>query len=255
MQGELKKLNRFNIVMGVLHFVQAILVLLISDPNKGKMPITINYLSYNSELLRLVSETKQLFTVNLSWFIIAFFLLSSLAHFFIATLYKDKYESDLKIGINKIRWFEYALSASMMMIAISLLSGIFDFSTLFMIFILDALMNLLGYVMEKENQGRKIVSWTAYVLGCIAGIVPWIVFAIYVYGTGRYGAGNIPDFVYWIYVSIFIFFNSFAINMILQYKKTGPWENYLFGEKIYLVLSLVAKSLLAWQVFAGTLRP
>jgi hypothetical protein len=27
------------------------------------------------------------------------------------------------------------------------------------------------------------------------------------------------------------------------------------GEKTYMVLSLVAKSLLAWQVWSGTLRP
>jgi len=43
--------------------------------------------------------------------------------------------------------------------------------------------------------------------------------------------------------------------MFLQYKKIGPWKNYLYGEKAYIVLSLVAKSLLAWQVFGGTLRP
>jgi len=48
---------------------------------------------------------------------------------------------------------------------------------------------------------------------------------------------------------------SFAINMFLQYKKIGPWKNYLFGESMYVLLSLVAKSVLAWQVFAGTLRP
>ena len=43
--------------------------------------------------------------------------------------------------------------------------------------------------------------------------------------------------------------------MVLQYKKIGPWRDYLFGEKMYVVLSLVAKSALAWQIFAGTLRP
>ncbi|NLD25597.1 heliorhodopsin HeR, partial [Candidatus Dojkabacteria bacterium] len=58
-----------------------------------------------------------------------------------------------------------------------------------------------------------------------------------------------------IYVSIFIFFNSFAINMFLQYKKIGAWKNYLYGERAYIILSLVAKTLLAWQVFGGTLRP
>lgn len=41
--------------------------------------------------------------------------------------------------------------------------------------------------------------------------------------------------------------------MVLQYRQVGPWRDYLFGEKAYIVLSLTAKSALAWQVFAGTL--
>jgi hypothetical protein len=43
--------------------------------------------------------------------------------------------------------------------------------------------------------------------------------------------------------------------MVLQYGRIGPWRDYLVGEKTYMVLSLVAKSLLAWQVFFGTLAP
>ena len=55
--------------------------------------------------------------------------------------------------------------------------------------------------------------------------------------------------------SIFVFFNVFAINMFLQYKKIGPWKDYLFGERVYVLLSLVAKTALAWQIWSGTLRP
>ncbi|MDH5294973.1 MAG: hypothetical protein OEW91_14955, partial [Acidimicrobiia bacterium] len=33
----------------------------------------------------------------------------------------------------------------------------------------------------------------------------------------------------------------------------GRWRDYLFGERFYILLSLVAKSALAWQVFGGTL--
>ena len=68
-------------------------------------------------------------------------------------------------------------------------------------------------------------------------------------------AESVPDFVIAIFITIAVFFNLFAINIVLQYKKIGRWENYLYGEKMYIVLSLVAKSALAWQVFAGTLRP
>jgi hypothetical protein len=39
----------------------------------------------------------------------------------------------------------------------------------------------------------------------------------------------------------------------LQYRKVGKWADYLYGETIYIVLSLVAKSVLAWQIFANTL--
>lgn len=255
METKLAKLNKFNLFMGFLHFIQACAVFFLSSPDKGNVPITINYLSFDQITQKLLPATQELFTVNLAWFVIAFFMLSSIAHFYIATKYRKTYESDLILGINRVRWYEYALSASVMMIAISLLSGIYDLSSLILIFTLDALMNLLGLAMEKENQKREKTNWLTFILGCIAGIVPWIVFGIYVYGASRFGDGNIPNFVYWIYVSIFIFFNSFAINMYLQYKKVGSWKDYLYGENVYIILSLVAKSLLAWQVFAGTLRP
>jgi hypothetical protein len=181
--------------------------------------------------------------------------MSSVAHLIIVTLYKNNYESDLKQGVNKARWIEYSFSASTMMVGIALLSGIYDLSSLIMIFTLVAIMNLMGLVMEIWNQTTKKTRWMSFVIGCIAGAVPWLVFVIYIWGANVYGSGNVPTFVYWIYLSIFLFFNSFAVNMFLQYKKKGKWADYLYGEKVYMILSLVAKSALAWQVFAGTLRP
>ena len=68
-------------------------------------------------------------------------------------------------------------------------------------------------------------------------------------------AETVPDFVIAIFITIAIFFNLFAVNMYLQYKKVGRWKDYMFGEKMYIILSLIAKSALAWQVFSGTLRP
>jgi hypothetical protein len=48
-------------------------------------------------------------------------------------------------------------------------------------------------------------------------------------------------------------FNSFALVQWKQYKAQGKWANYLYGERAYIVLSLVAKSALAWQIFSGAL--
>ena len=65
--------------------------------------------------------------------------------------------------------------------------------------------------------------------------------------------GGVPIFVYVIFITLFILFNCFAINQWLQYRGKGKWADYLYGERVYLILSLVAKSALAWQVFGGTL--
>lgn len=74
--------------------------------------------------------------------------------------------------------------------------------------------------------------------------------------TGQAGTGNaIPGFVYGILVSLFVLFNCFAVVQYLQYRRIGRWRDYLYGEWTYIVLSLIAKSALAWQIFAGTLIP
>ena len=59
--------------------------------------------------------------------------------------------------------------------------------------------------------------------------------------------------MYGIFVSIFVFFNCFAINQWLQYRARGAWHDYLHGERVYIALSLIAKSLLASQIFANVL--
>ena len=42
---------------------------------------------------------------------------------------------------------------------------------------------------------------------------------------------------------------------VLQYKGVGKWRDYLYGERIYIVLSFVAKTFLVWLVFVGLFRP
>jgi hypothetical protein len=41
--------------------------------------------------------------------------------------------------------------------------------------------------------------------------------------------------------------------MWLQYRGRGRWAEPAFAERVYLTLSLIAKSALAWQVYAGAL--
>jgi len=246
------RLRKLNIIAGSLHLVQGIVILMLSK--EFVLPISGGFLSFNPISQSLEPTTKVLFNLSLPMLIAIFLLLSATAHFIIATVYNKKYNAQLARGINAARWIEYSLSASVMIVGISLLVGIYDAMSLVMLFSLVAIMNLLGLVMEVHNQTTKKTNWISYLVGCLAGAIPWIVIAFYLW-LGAANGSNAPTFVYWIFVSIFIFFNCFAINMALRYKKVGPWKNYIYGELVYIVLSLVAKSLLAWQVFAGTLRP
>jgi hypothetical protein len=247
-----RRLKLFNLIMGFFHLVQGVLMVVLS--NDFTIKVTRGFLDFNTTTQSLESETAEVFEIRLGLLIASFLFMSAAAHFLIGTVLFERYKKDLKKGMNKFRWYEYAFSSSVMIVAIAMLTGIYDIGTLLLIFFLNMMMIFFGLVMEKYNQMTRKTDWTPFVMGCIAGLVPWVAIAISLLGAGG-GDGGPPDFVYGIYISIAVFFNCFAINMVLQYKKVWKWRSYLFGEWVYVVLSLVAKSLLAWQVFAGTLRP
>lgn len=248
------RLRFYNGIMGFLHLAQAVTVFILS--NDFSLPVTTSFLSFNTETSKLwpVIDT----TINLPFgaMVAVFLLLSAIAHFtIISPGVFGWYVNNLTKGINYARWYEYALSASLMIVLIGMLCGIYDLAALLMAFTLTAVMNLCGLMMEVHNQVTQKTNWTSYVIGCIAGIVPWIAIAVYFFGSLATAEETVPTFVYFILPTLFVFFFSFALNMVLQYRRIGPWRDYLFGEKVYVLLSLVAKSALAWQVFAGTLRP
>ena len=253
-QHRIKKLRTFNGVMAFLHFIQGLILLMAST--SFNLPVTSAFVEFNpqSKLLEPVLQTH--FYLQIGPLVAGFLFLSAFAHFCLAFLptVRAWYENSLKKGMNHARWIEYAFSSSLMMVVIVMLTGMSDGMSLLLIFFLNMMMILFGWMMELHNQTTKKTDWTSYIFGCIAGLVPWIAVAVYLFNAGSEGA-RAPSFVYWIFFSIFIFFNVFAVNMVLQYKKIGKWQDYLYGERAYIILSLVAKSLLAWQVFAGTLRP
>lgn len=252
-QKKFEKLRIFNIVMGFLHLIQASLMLFISSD--FSLPVSSAFVQFNNATGKLEPVMHELFSLRIGPLVAGFLFISSLAHFAISSgrIY-DWYVNNLKKGINFARWIEYAVSSSLMIVVISMLVGMYDGVSLMLIFFLNMMMILFGWIMELHNQTTKKTNWTSYVFGSIAGVIPWLAVAFYLFGSGG-PAGHAPTFVYWIFFSIFIFFDIFAVNMVLQYKKVGRWKDYLYGERVYIILSLVAKSLLAWQVFFGTLRP
>lgn len=257
-----QKLRRFNLIMGGFHLIQGLIMLflattVIQNISEFTPEITQFYLAFNPDTQSLELASDVLFQLPFGIGVSLFLLLSALAHAIIAIPKKTNaiYNKDLTLGINKFRWFEYALSSSVMIVLIATLFGIYDIASLILIFIVNATMNLFGLVMEQLNVGRdkKKVIWGPFIWGSIAGIAPWIAIFLYMFGTGNFDM--VPWFVWAILITYFVAFNTFPVNMILQYKKIGKWADYLYGERVYIILSLVAKSILAWLVLFGAMQP
>jgi hypothetical protein len=229
---------------------------MVAVSNDFSVNLTTSFLRFSDS--GLISRSEDFVSIQLGPAVAVFLAISAIAHFLIASpFFYNWYIKNLKKGANYARWYEYSLSSSWMIVIIAILTGMFDAPSLILIFFLNATMIYFGHMMELHNQTTEKTDWTAFIFGCIAGFVPWLVVGWYFFDAvlAYEGETPVPDFVYGILISLFLFFNIFAVNMFLQYKKIGPWKNYLFGEKMYILLSLFAKSALAWQVFMGTLRP
>jgi hypothetical protein len=244
------RLRRDNVVAAAIHLAQAVVVVLLATD--FALPVTASYLQGPPGTP--VQEPVQLFEIPTGAAVAAFLALSALAHLLVSTVWWRRYVADLARSRNQARWVEYSLSSSLMIVLIAQLVGISDVAALVALFGVNASMILFGWLQERyEEPGGG--GWLPFTFGCIAGIVPWVAIAIYVVAPGSASSVSPPGFVYAILVSLFVFFNVFALNQWLQYRSRGRWADYLFGERIYILLSLVAKSALAWQVFAGTLAP
>jgi hypothetical protein len=242
-----RRIRLFNLIAGVFHLLQGLAVL--SLTNDFTIGITANFLSGPPG--SVPSEITTLFDFRVGWGVAAFLLMSSAAHLVLASpLGFNWYIRQLESKRNYARWIEYALSSSLMVVLIAILPGITDVSALIALFGVNASMILFGWIMEKYEQPGA-PSWLSYWFGVIAGAVPWLAIGVYLWSPGS--EAEPPAFVYAIFVSLFLFFNVFAMNMVLQYRQSWRWRDYMFGEYVYIVLSLTAKSLLAWQVFSGTL--
>lgn len=238
-------LRTWNLALAVLHLAQAVAILVLT----GSFKITVTSTVPEGPPGTRLPAAASVFKVPIGLAIFTFLLLAALDHFLTATAGRNVYERDLKRGINRFRWIEYSISATLMILLISMYGGITGIDALFAIIGCNVAMILFGWLQEVMNPpGRTNTTMLPFWFGVIAGIAPWLAIAHNVISSK-----TIPGFVYGIVISEAVFFFSFGLNQWLQYRGVGKWANYAYGEKTYLVLSLVAKSLLAWQIFGGSL--
>ena len=243
-----RRLRVVNVYVGVVLGAEGVLMLVLSS--SLSLPVTASFLRNDPVAVQGPVAGQVLFRLAIGPAVAVFLLLAMADHLLVAAPGVHRwYEATLRRRANYARWIEYSVSASIMIVLICMFTGIRDIAALLGLFAANTSMILFGLLMERQQTAGE-ADWSAYWFGCLAGSVPWVAIFWYVAGAPR-----IPGFVWAITMTQLLLFAAFAANMALQYLRAGPWRRYLTGERGYLTLSLVAKSLLAWLIYANVLRP
>jgi hypothetical protein len=241
----LADLRRWNLGLSLLHLAQAAVVVALATDFAIDVTTSFPQGPPGTE----VPAPEAWFEVPIAPAIALFLALAAIDHLVTATVARPTYERDLRAGINRFRWVEYSFSATIMLVLIALYNGITGIDAIVAIVGANVAMILFGWLQERMNPpGRRTTTMVPFWFGTLVGIAPWVAILI-----NLLGADEVPNFVLGIFVSLFAFFMSFGLNQWLQYRGVGPWRDYAYGEKAYLVLSLAAKSALAWQIYGGSL--
>ncbi|MBU6256681.1 MAG: hypothetical protein KGN04_04570, partial [Chloroflexi bacterium] len=123
-----KQLFNWNRILVLLHGIQAIIIVAISPTDalvrfEGTYPVSK---IVNGQFAGLESAKELLFSFPLAYLVAAFFGLSALAHFLVAYPLRKRYEGWLAQQFNPMRWAEYALSSTLMILGIASLSFVTD---------------------------------------------------------------------------------------------------------------------------------
>lgn len=224
-------------------------VYMLAASNSLALPVTAEFLSTDPVQATGPAPPETLFSLRIGPTVAVFLLLAAIDHAIVAAPMVHRwYERWIDRRANYARWIEYSVSASIMIVLIGVFVGIRDVAAVAAIFAANSGMILFGLLMERHQQPGH-TDWSAFWFGSVIGLVPWVLIASYVAQPPA-----VPGFVYAITIVQFALFSSFAVNMALQYAQVGWWCDYIHGEVGYIVLSLSAKSLLAWLIFANVLR-
>ena len=241
----LSELRTWNLTLSALHALQAVAILVLSADHS----LTITSSFSAGSAAGGVAQSKALLEVPVGPAVAVFLGLAAFNHLMAGAAARKRYEHDLRRGINRLRWAEYAVSATWMLLLISLFVGITDVVALIAITGASVATILYGWLQELMNPpGRERTTMLPFVFGAIVATTTWLAIALtLVASTG------LPGYVVGVVVVQGLVFAAFPVNQWLQYRRVGIWRDYAYGEKTYAVLSLVAKSLLAWQIFGGFL--
>ena len=197
-------------------------------------------------------------TKDLEILINLIFLITSFFHLFYASdgFGTGIYLKEVKKGYNRFRWIEYAITSTLMIFVLAIISGIKDYDTVYELCILNFALMSLGYFLEQGvNKEVKIV---ALVLGffLVIAIFTTLFRNFYermdeVKDLGR----KLPAWLDFVLFPMFFWWLSFGIVAAMNVAAQGK-ENYNFAryERFYIYLSFLSKANMGYYLTFGLTR-
>lgn len=179
----------------------------------------------------------------------SFFAVSATFHLGNAFIWREHYMHWLDEKKSYTRWPEYYISASLMILLIGYSTGLRSVVELFYAFALVATTMTFGLLSDAMNRPVSEDEWAIvsvrsrlvpHLLGYPPFIAAWVgIILTLVQNTTECGP---PVYVLVLVFGELLMFVSFGIPQL--YQIISPPRNYIYGEYVYQILSLVAKGLL-----------
>lgn len=221
----------------------------------------------------LAQENKTAYTLHITALMLTFSALSCVFQMFSGfcrpryigyysckkTSRTARFATDEPYKTHSLRFIEYAISAPIMFVAISLLSGIRNAHLLAALGVLVAMTMGCGLVAEQALGSYENGNQPMYNVAVVSHLFGWlgvstaygILFATTDIVIQSGVSEGPPDFVWAIIFTQFFAFMSFGVVQFLQIliRKTDTQN----AETAYIILSLTSKTILTWLIFFSVL--
>lgn len=247
-KSTVKQLKVWNWVLAVLALAQGVALFVIGK--EALFSVTTSFTTTDALSGSQVGAQRTLYDFNMLWLVAGTLFLVALFHLLQATLLRKRYEREVSTGVNTIRWIFVALTMAAVMKTVAYVVGITDISTILLIVVACLATGCFAMIREARTSVRR----AGVVAATLTALAPWLVILIYVIGTNKYGEGGLDSYVYYLLASTVVIISLFDMNMYMNNKKTGRWVDYLFTEKVYMLVNFALVSAVAWQVYFALLK-
>lgn len=190
-------------------------------------------------------------TLALETILVSIFFLTAFVHLYYAR--SKFYLEEIARGYNRFRWLEYAITSSLMIFILSIISGVKDFDTVLCLCFINATLMSTGYFYETSNIDltKKLSLSIGFVLLFVIWFVIFRNFGYRIKEVKKEGQ-NIPTWIYGVLTPMFFWWTSFGLVAMYQYYKSE--NNFRKYEKYYIILSYLSKAFMGYYLAYGMLR-